>query len=475
MNSFKKFIRNFSQSFCMNSFNKRKRECAQFNRMHTLIALMLCVSFVALVGCSTQTDVSQSGAKNAPQPQGEAQQLSMIIKELSAPQADASPTPETTVALAEPPAPLESPVETATSTSDNPTTEPPAQSASPLVELKYKPDDFVFDKAAWGMDYKTLTYYEGYVPQLSDDVGSYCEYTRPFFSDTPENGTVRFYFNSDGAMDFIVYSFPVDIKDDLPIVASIKVESLLNDLIAKYGQYAAQSTLLPASAWIQTPAPSESQSPSSSQLPSDARDMQQDSPEVTETLVPTETPAAEVSEQPQPTTTPTEPQTTPFPASGWAAAMLNGGSNTVYFYADKAEVAARFAQVENDMPGVVVCLQAPGGKRISMPVPKAQDQYVTADLIGRYENNEISAEYYITSRFIEVRGLVARIARDNDGRPVVTLSIPNQDQSVVSCIFEERSIRELLPLNKGDTINIVGQCKGRTDSGVELVHCRIVN
>jgi DNA-directed RNA polymerase subunit M/transcription elongation factor TFIIS len=98
--------------------------------------------------------------------------------------------------------------------------------------------------------------------------------------------------------------------------------------------------------------------------------------------------------------------------------------------------------------------------------------YVSAeDLYGAYKEDQTVADSRYTGRILQVIGEVADIGKDAEGDAYVCLAGSDRE-STVQCFFPKSEEDALERLSKGDTIRVVGECKGMKSWNVLLHNCR---
>lgn len=85
------------------------------------------------------------------------------------------------------------------------------------------------------------------------------------------------------------------------------------------------------------------------------------------------------------------------------------------------------------------------------------------ELIGDYNDNEVSADARYRDKRLVVTGVVESIAKDIVDTPYVALSADGETLfPVVQCMFGTNSLNQLASLRKGMKITVEGTCQGKT-------------
>lgn len=95
-------------------------------------------------------------------------------------------------------------------------------------------------------------------------------------------------------------------------------------------------------------------------------------------------------------------------------------------------------------------------------------------LIAAYEENEVAADNSYKNRILAVSGIVDSVGKDIMDNPYVMLSSGKEFSiNSVQCITSESNGRALASLRKGNSVTVVGLCKGKTLGTVLLDDCRL--
>lgn len=94
--------------------------------------------------------------------------------------------------------------------------------------------------------------------------------------------------------------------------------------------------------------------------------------------------------------------------------------------------------------------------------PYADAIVITAnDLYSAYENNEIAAEQKYTGKLIELTGTIYDIGIDIFDDAYIVLDC-GQHLKKIQCYFEDDQLDAAAELQKGQSVTLVGICKGLT-------------
>lgn len=93
------------------------------------------------------------------------------------------------------------------------------------------------------------------------------------------------------------------------------------------------------------------------------------------------------------------------------------------------------------------------------------------ELCRAYKENEIKADSEYKGKVLAVSGKVTDIGRSPDGEACVCLAGSDRESSI-QCFFPKSEENVLERLSKGDTIHVVGECKGIKSCNVLLHNCR---
>lgn len=82
------------------------------------------------------------------------------------------------------------------------------------------------------------------------------------------------------------------------------------------------------------------------------------------------------------------------------------------------------------------------------------------DLKKQYDENEVRADQQFKSKTVAVTGVISRIGNDIIDHPYVVLTGGGQYEMFgVQCTMKDKNA--VAALNKGQTVTIVGKCKGK--------------
>lgn len=112
-------------------------------------------------------------------------------------------------------------------------------------------------------------------------------------------------------------------------------------------------------------------------------------------------------------------------------------------------------------------------KTATPPRVYTKADFITADHVGFiYSVNELKAEMQLGGKELCVTGVVNSVSTDILGQPYVTLDA--QHLLGIQCMFSRDMKETLATLDKGDQVNIAGQCSGKTLGFVVVRDCRFV-
>ena len=99
-----------------------------------------------------------------------------------------------------------------------------------------------------------------------------------------------------------------------------------------------------------------------------------------------------------------------------------------------------------------------------------------AELVKEYRSNEVAADNRFKNKWIRIEGEVKRVSKhpwDETKMNVELGSGERFDFLEVTCQFDENAANQVAKLKTGDTVTILGRCKGKSFH-VELVDCEFV-
>lgn len=95
------------------------------------------------------------------------------------------------------------------------------------------------------------------------------------------------------------------------------------------------------------------------------------------------------------------------------------------------------------------------------------------DLYAAYDDNEVAADQKYEGKTLKITGTIKSIGKDVLDQVYITFETDAVLGSV-QCYFSEQSeIDKVASLHEGDTITIVGVCKGKSITSVSIKKCEI--
>jgi hypothetical protein len=97
------------------------------------------------------------------------------------------------------------------------------------------------------------------------------------------------------------------------------------------------------------------------------------------------------------------------------------------------------------------------------------------ELIAEYKANEIAADTRFKNKWVRVSGTIKRIGKDIWDEEKIALHVGSAgfDPLDIKCLFGPEHTNEVSKLKVGDTITILGRCRGNT-LDINLVDCEFV-
>ena len=92
---------------------------------------------------------------------------------------------------------------------------------------------------------------------------------------------------------------------------------------------------------------------------------------------------------------------------------------------------------------------------VNLPAPEVAASYAVNDLYQKVSQNEIAALHDAGGKYTQISGPITRIARDAQGKAYVSLE-KSTDGLALRAYFSEKQLEELLPLKKGETVQLAG-------------------
>ena len=102
---------------------------------------------------------------------------------------------------------------------------------------------------------------------------------------------------------------------------------------------------------------------------------------------------------------------------------------------------------------------------------KADFELSPEELYAAYDANEVSADEKFKGKTIAITGRISDIKKDILDHPYV--SFDTDYLKSVTCYFSDDASREIAHLRKGETITIIGKCRGLTLTNVVIKDCKI--
>lgn len=104
-------------------------------------------------------------------------------------------------------------------------------------------------------------------------------------------------------------------------------------------------------------------------------------------------------------------------------------------------------------------------------IPKVDMEVTASELYGAYEANEVSADQQYKGKKLLVTGIVDNIGKDVLDNPYVSLRIDYLQ--TVNCYFDDKNNKVLSQLNKGQKVQIIGNCDGFSIASVVMKDCEL--
>src|SRR5262249_4191977 len=95
-----------------------------------------------------------------------------------------------------------------------------------------------------------------------------------------------------------------------------------------------------------------------------------------------------------------------------------------------------------------------------------------AELVKEYKANEVAADNRFKNKWLRVQGTVARVSKHvwDDSKTNIELGGGQQDFTTITCQFGPEATAQMMKLKVGDTITVLGRCRGAPFQ-TELVDC----
>lgn len=103
---------------------------------------------------------------------------------------------------------------------------------------------------------------------------------------------------------------------------------------------------------------------------------------------------------------------------------------------------------------------------------KADFEITPEKLYSDYEVNEVAADEKYKGRTVALTGIINDIGKDVLDKPYISFEIDYLKS--VTCYFSDDDVKQIAPLEKGQTIIITGNCRGLNLTNVVMVDCKIV-
>ncbi len=103
--------------------------------------------------------------------------------------------------------------------------------------------------------------------------------------------------------------------------------------------------------------------------------------------------------------------------------------------------------------------------------PKVDMEVSASELYNAYEANEVSADGQYKGKRLLIKGVVGTIGKDVLDDPYVSLKIDYLQS--VNCYFSDKNNKVLSQLNKGQKVQIIGTCSGRSLTDVVVKNCEL--
>lgn len=98
------------------------------------------------------------------------------------------------------------------------------------------------------------------------------------------------------------------------------------------------------------------------------------------------------------------------------------------------------------------------------------------ELVNEYKSNAVAADNRFKNKWLRVEGEVKRVTKhlwSETKMDVVIGSNQRFEFTEVQCVFEAEATAQVMKIKAGDTVTILGRCKGKSGD-VELVDCEFV-
>lgn len=105
--------------------------------------------------------------------------------------------------------------------------------------------------------------------------------------------------------------------------------------------------------------------------------------------------------------------------------------------------------------------------------PEAELIEITAvDLYAAYDANEVAADLKYKDKTLKITGTVKDIGKDILDRIYITLET-DELLRTVCCYISKSSTEAVAQLKEGDTVTLVGKCKGMNIINVDVENCEV--
>ena len=96
------------------------------------------------------------------------------------------------------------------------------------------------------------------------------------------------------------------------------------------------------------------------------------------------------------------------------------------------------------------------------------------DIFSAYQENEIAADERFKGKLVKITGIISAInSRDILTSANVLLSVDGSYLGCVQCNFNSSDAKDLASLEKGQTVTIIGTCKGLTTFNIMINACKL--
>jgi hypothetical protein len=108
--------------------------------------------------------------------------------------------------------------------------------------------------------------------------------------------------------------------------------------------------------------------------------------------------------------------------------------------------------------------------------PPKPDAVVTADeLLEEYAKNEIAADQKYKDKLVQISGKVTKVEKTPGLGYYVGLGTAREDAPLgIMCYLDSSAEADAAKLNSGDSVSLLGYCRGKTLSVMNFKSCVIV-